>query len=186
MTRERAPVVAAYGMGTNSTALLVEYVRRGLRVDLVLAADTGGERPQTYAYAEMFSRWLVERGYPPVLFVRYTNRAGVVVTLEDDCLRKETLPSKAFGYSGCSLKWKIEPQEKFVNNWQPAKDAWAIGEKVVKLIGYDADEPERADRRRQKDAEDGKYTYVYPLIEWGVGTRGVRGRHPLCRSSTAG
>ena len=51
-----------------------------------------------------------------------------------------------------------------VNNWEPARDAWDKGEKVVKFIGFDADEPHRA-----KFTEDEKYIYRYPLIEWGWG-----------------
>ncbi|MDG9927457.1 MULTISPECIES: hypothetical protein [unclassified Pseudomonas] len=53
----RSPVVVAYGAGTNSTALLVEMVRLGEPVDAILFADTGGERPETYAYRDLFSDW---------------------------------------------------------------------------------------------------------------------------------
>lgn len=158
---ERAPIVASYGMGTNSTAFLVEMVRLGLPVDAILSADTGGERPSTYAYRDMFSEWLVSRGYPPITIVK---KGGRQETLEEDCLRKAMLPSLAYGYKGCSHKYKIEPQEKWVNNWPPAREAWAAGKKVVKLIGYDMDEPHRA-----AIPEDAKYTYRYPLLEWGWG-----------------
>jgi 3'-phosphoadenosine 5'-phosphosulfate sulfotransferase (PAPS reductase)/FAD synthetase len=44
------PLVVAYGLGVNSTALLVEFVKQGIRPDLILFADTGGEKPETYAY----------------------------------------------------------------------------------------------------------------------------------------
>ena len=36
------PVVAHFGGGANSTAYLIEWIRRGLRLDLVLFSDTGG------------------------------------------------------------------------------------------------------------------------------------------------
>ena len=42
------PLVVAYGLGVNSTALLVEFVKRDIRPDLILFADTGGEKPETY------------------------------------------------------------------------------------------------------------------------------------------
>jgi hypothetical protein len=45
-----------------------------------------------------------------------------------------------------------------------AQKAWANSEKVIKLIGYDADE-----QRRAKDFCDDKYEVKYPLIEWGMG-----------------
>lgn len=41
------PVVAAYGAGLDSTAMLVEMVEAGERVDHVLFADTGAEKPVT-------------------------------------------------------------------------------------------------------------------------------------------
>ncbi len=48
-----APVVLAYGVGVDSTALLIEKVARGERIDLVLTADTGVEKPATYAYLDV-------------------------------------------------------------------------------------------------------------------------------------
>lgn len=38
-------VISSYGGGTNSTALLIECVKRGIRIDMILFADTGGEKP---------------------------------------------------------------------------------------------------------------------------------------------
>jgi len=43
----------AYGLGVASTAMLVEFVHRGIRPDLILFADTGGEKPGTYQYLAM-------------------------------------------------------------------------------------------------------------------------------------
>lgn len=159
--KETTPVIAAYGVGTNSTALLVEMVRRGERIDAVLTADTEGERPWTYAYRDLFSAWLVAHGYPPVTVVK---KGGRPESLEANCLRMAMLPSLAYGFKGCSHKYKIEPQNAWVNQWPPAREAWANGQKVVKLIGYDVDEPHRA-----AIPEDDKYTYRYPLLEWGWG-----------------
>jgi hypothetical protein len=39
-----APVVLAYGVGVDSTALMIEKVARGEKIDLVLTADTGVEK----------------------------------------------------------------------------------------------------------------------------------------------
>src|SRR3546814_1841088 len=46
----RTPVIAAWGMGLDSTAMIIEWVARGRPLDLVLTADTGSERPETYDY----------------------------------------------------------------------------------------------------------------------------------------
>ncbi len=55
-------VICSYGGGTNSTALLIECVKRGIRIDMILFADTGAEKPHTYSYVKYVSKWLVSRG----------------------------------------------------------------------------------------------------------------------------
>jgi hypothetical protein len=156
--------IASYGGGTNSTAELIECVNRKVKVDLILFADTGGERPETYEYVDMFSKWLVNNGMPEIITVRKVDYKGDILTLEQNCLQQKMLPSLAYGFKTCSQKFKIQPQDKYVNNWEPAKQAWAKGEDVVKLIGYDAGEPHRAFGK----AIDKKYKYFYPLIEWDI------------------
>lgn len=149
--------VASFGGGTDSTAMLIGCWQRGIKVDLILFADTGGEKPHTYEHIKEFSRWLVAHAMPEIIVVRYKKE-----TLEENCLRIKGLPSIAYGFKKCSLKFKVQPQDQYCNNWKPAKDAWKSGEHVVKLIGYDASED-----RRAKIATDKKYNYRYPLIEWG-------------------
>lgn len=157
-------VVASFGGGVNSTAMLIGMVERGEPVDLILFADTGGEKPHTYAHVLEFSEWLVAHGMPAIVTVQRTNRAQEPRNLEADCLEGKMLPSIAYGFKACSIKYKRDPQDKFCNNYMPCVHVWAGGGKVVKLIGYDMDEPHRA-----KIPEDDKYTYRYPLIEWNWG-----------------
>lgn len=157
-------VLASYGAGTNSTALLIEYVNRGLPVDLILFADTGGERPHTYAYVELFSNWLESKGYPRILTVKKTDKNGDVLTLEQDSLNGNRLPSLAYGFKTCSQKYKGGPQDKFCNNHKPFTDHWKIGGKVTKLIGFDADEPHRV-----KDYNCKKYDVIFPLVDFDMG-----------------
>ena len=157
-------IAVSYGAGTNSTAMLVEMVKRGIRPDVITFADTGGERPTTYEYCSMFSDWLVSKNFPQIEIVRKVRRNGDVITLEQDLLEQGNLPSIAYGFKTCSQKYKIEPQDKFMNSNEIAKNTWENGGKVTKYIGYDADE-----ERRAKDYEDKKYDFKYPLIEWGMG-----------------
>lgn len=166
---KRPPLVVAYGMGVDSTAMLVEMARLGIRPDLILFADTGDENPETYNYLSVINAFLRANGFPAVIVVRRlptrSRKSGMVYrTLGENCVANETLPSLAFGRKGCSQKWKREPQDKYVNGWEPARAAWVRGHKVVKLIGYDAGPK---DARRSKIADDAKYTYLYPLREWG-------------------
>jgi hypothetical protein len=64
------PVIVSYGGGKNSTALLLLLWKLGIRPDLILFADTGGELPETYNYIEMFSAWLQDHGLPEITVTR--------------------------------------------------------------------------------------------------------------------
>lgn len=158
------PYVVAFGGGIDSTAMVIELVHRKEPIDLILFADTGGERPEIYSHIETFSQWLKERGYPEIITV-WKTKDGKRLTLEEDCLEHKGLPSIAYGFKRCSDHFKIRPQNNYLREWQPAIDAWNAGLKVIKYIGYDAGEirrKENADKRI-----DNKYDYRYPLIEWG-------------------
>jgi hypothetical protein len=144
--------------------MLIGLHERGEKVDLTLFADTGGEKPHTYAHIGEFNLWLMDRGMPDIRTVMRVNQDGDVRTLEKDCLDGKMLPSIAYGFKACSMKYKRDPQDKFCNNHDDCKEVWARGEKVVKFIGYDMDEPHRA-----RIPEDDKYIYRYPLIEWNWG-----------------
>lgn len=158
------PLVVAYGLGVNSTAMLVEFAHRGICADLILFADTGGEKPETYDYLKVIQPFLHRVGFPDVIVVRYRPKTAPYVTLEEQCLHTGTLPSLAYGGKSCSLKYKKAPQDKFVMGWAPAQDAWRQGKKVVKAIGFDAGP---GDCRRIRYQEDDLFEYWYPLHEWG-------------------
>ena len=161
--------VVCYGAGTDSTAMLIGLHQRGIPVDLILFADTGCEQPHTYEYLPVMNGWLNAHGMPEITVVEYTDRNGERLTLEQECLRSGTLPALAYGHKKCSLKHKIEPQEKFCNNYPPCREVWTRGEKVVKFIGYDAGEERRRNHALVYDMQDKKYRKEYPLMDWGWG-----------------
>lgn len=156
-------VVVSYGVGTDSTAILLELYRREIMPALVLFGDTGAEHPRTYDYIPVMNAWLAAHGMPTVTVVKRATRDGREENLEQDCLRKGTLPSLAFGGRSCSQKFKVAPMDKFCNHHEPCRNTWMMGDKVTKLIGYDA-----AETHRSVVAEDRKYFYRYPLREWGM------------------
>lgn len=162
--KSTSPVVLSFGGGTNSAAMLVGLHERNESVDLILFADTGGEKPHTYTFINQMNVWLKSIGFPEITVVRKLRKTGEWESLEAECLRRSVLPAIAYGWKTCSQKFKILPQDKFLDRWEPAKDVWAQGGKVTKLIGYDAGEPQRA-----KDYTTEKYDLQYPLIEWGWG-----------------
>jgi hypothetical protein len=157
--------IVSFGGGTNSTAMVIGMLERGEPVDAVVFADTGAEKPETYKHRNEFSKWMQERGLAPIVTVQTQDRNGTYITLEQRCLTNKMLPSIAYGMKSCSEKHKIRPQEKWANNNPAIRAEWAAGRQVVKCIGYDADEPQRA----MTDHSDDKWLYWHPLIEWGWG-----------------
>jgi hypothetical protein len=150
--------------------MIIEWVALGLPLSVVLTADTGTEREETYAYMPIFQRWM-DRHHIDHHVVRYVPQRfkhwPPYFSLLENCLTNATLPSISFGRHSCSQKWKIQPQDQWVNSWSSAQAIWARGGKVVKLIGYDSSP---ADSRRYAHREghvSALYDYRYPLREWG-------------------
>jgi len=146
--------IASYGGGTNSTAMLIECVNKGVEVELILFADTGGEKSHTYKYIKTFSKWLVAHGMPEIITVRTH-----LESLYEDCMKNKCLPSVAYGFKSCSDKWKIRPVDKYIRKTYP-------DQKIIKIIGIDGDESHRAIDSRNKWSVN-----KFPLIEYEWGRR---------------
>lgn len=91
------------------------------------------------------------------------------LTLEEECTQRGQLPSRAYGFSKCAFKWKVNPQIAWMKTWAPAVEAWADDRSVYKAIGFHIDE-----QRRVKGDLDKGVKLVYPLIEWGWDQRACR------------
>lgn len=154
--------IVSYGAGVNSTAMLTEMIARGEPCAAIVFADTGGERPETYDYVKTVSSWLVAHGYPSIVTVQ---NDGMHRTLEAECLTNRRLPSVAFGFKSCSDKYKRRPFVKWLKSQQ-----WHLADVTV-CIGFDADEPYRAERGAS--CAD-LYAKRYPLIEWDMGREECR------------
>ena len=157
------PLIIAYGGGLNSTAMLVGLRQRDIKPDLILFADTGAERPETYAHVQQISAitqlwWGLE-----IEVVRSTYK-GQPEGLDDECARKSMLPSLAYGgRKGCSMKHKVHPQQKRLKQWMKQQGVNA----ATKAIGYDANEGHRAINKQQsKIAKAMVEVFWYPLVEW--------------------
>ena len=151
--------VVSFGGGVNSSAMLVGMYERGIAADLILFADTGGEKPETYRHRDEFSGWLVRHGFPHIKTVRDERQ-----TLEHECVSENTLPSIVVGMRSCSDKYKMRPQKRFIAELDKAKKIWTSGGSVTRFIGFDAGEPWRI-----KEAESKRYVNRFLLIEWGWG-----------------
>lgn len=165
------PIIVNYGAGVDSTALLVRMVQQGLRPDLILFADVGDEKPETYAYVEFFNEWLLSQGFPGITRVAYSPVSAPYTTLEGNCLANETLPAISFRKKSCTLKFKAAVMDAFIlgisrgpnkkEGWRPALESLARGVKPVKLIGYD-NGPIDSCRAVDVD-EDRNFRFRYPL-----------------------
>lgn len=130
------PFVISYGVGVDSTAVLVGLQRIGLRPDAILFADVGGEKDATYAYIPVMNDWLRSVGFPEISICHYptaeeTGRSRKIdprtgqpyTTLEGQCWAQGNLPSMAYGNGKCSIKWKGDAQLKWLESWTPAVEA---------------------------------------------------------------
>jgi hypothetical protein len=101
----RGPVVAAWGAGTNSTAMIIELVRRGEIPEITLLAAMP-EQPHTRRLIPVFRQWMDDHGVPNEIveyqprFFKQWARYG---SLLEACLTNSTLSSIAFGLHSCSL-----------------------------------------------------------------------------------
>lgn len=158
-----SPLIVSYGGGTNSTALLIGLKERGIRPFAIMFADTGNEKPGTYEHLFRMQEWAKTNDFPEFTIVRNTLPQGLLDgSLYDECFRLGTMPSKLFGHSTCSMKWKVTPQ---IQATQRLLIEHQISH-VNRAIGYDADEIHRAEKPKPVREWE---TNWYPLIEWGWG-----------------
>ena len=161
----QAPLVVNFGGGVNSTAVLCGYAERGVVPDLILFADTGDEKPETYEHLWRMQESVLPRwGFPPfVLLARKIRRGRLtgrgIDTLEKECWANRTLPSRAFGFSGCSVKWKGQVVDGALKRAYRAHIK--AGGRIRRSLGIDWGEVGRA-----RFQPSGPFDWEYPLIDW--------------------
>jgi 3'-phosphoadenosine 5'-phosphosulfate sulfotransferase (PAPS reductase)/FAD synthetase len=164
--------VITCGAGLNFTALITEWHRREMpRPDLIIFADTGSERARTYQHIVVVNNWLMSIGYPEITVVFVKDKESQnQVKLHELCLKTKTLPAPAFGFKSCSMRFKVEQVDKFLNNYAPSKSIWGkfrklseIKNKITRIVGFDFGEGHRT-----YNADCDKYDVVYPLVDWEI------------------
>lgn len=166
-------VIVACGVGRDSTGMLVGLHERGVRPAAILFADVGGEKEKTYHFIPHLQAWLARVDFPPLTIVRYQPVRAPYTTLENNMVANATLPGATFNRGSCTLKFKAEPQNRFCRSFDPCLKAWQRGEKVIKLIGFEACEGYRQQRAADRvhagrgSAEGNRYEWQYPLMDWG-------------------
>jgi len=156
------PLVVAYGGGTNSVAMLCGFRERGIIPSLIIFADTGGELPYTYSHIELMSKKCQEWWGIGIEIVSKKYQ-GEFEGLEGECIRRKQLPSLAYGFKACSMKYKQEPQQKRIRQWMDENGV----KEIIQAIGYDSNEGHRAVKIEGTDLKKGRRTFNwFPLIEW--------------------
>ncbi|MBB4049229.1 MULTISPECIES: hypothetical protein [Alphaproteobacteria] len=150
--------------------MIIELAGREEPIDMVLFADPGSEKRGTYAFIPLFRAWMAERGIASEI-VRYQPRNfkhwPPYATIAENMLTNATLPSVVFNRGSCSQKWKASAQDAWTADWEPARRCWDAGERVIKMIGYDASPRDTQRYAHAVECEDPRYAYRYPLREWG-------------------
>ena len=158
-----SPLVVCWGMGQDSTGMLIGMWERGIKPQLIITADVGSERPETYGFKLVFDDWLESVGFSRSVTVRYQpgdyKHWPPYYSLLENCLTNVTLPSLAYGYHTCSAKWKITPINKYLAGLSWAREWWAEGGKIRKAIGFD-DSP-----HEHRRAERGCQTFAIQTDE---------------------
>lgn len=167
LVRPGSPLVVAYGVGVDSTAMLVGMHARGIRPAAILFADTGDEKAATYAYIPIIRAWLARVGFPDLTIVKNPRPKSGDKSLSESLLRLGTLPALAYGRHQCSLVWKRDPQHAWLKAWGPAVSAWAEGNVVTTAIGYDAGPRDSCRQYKAEGKESPGFRNVFPLIAWG-------------------
>lgn len=159
--------IVSYGGGTNSTAMLVGLYERGIRPDAITFADTGGEKPHTYEHIQVVNEWCRKVGFPGIEILKGDMPQQLKDgSLEQECIRLGKLPAKAYGFSSCSDKWKMEPQRRYNKKFAALHNIQMS--EITRLIGFDADEHRRVERGLAL-ADKKPVKEAYPLYEWGWG-----------------
>jgi len=155
------PAVMTYGGGTNSSSILVELIKRGYEPPiLIIFSDTGAEQPHTYEHIKIMSDYAEKNGYPAITIVKNeqpSKHGGIY----EYCITNRMLPAVAYGHKNCSVQFKIEPVQSYINKHI------GNGTPHIRIVGYDFDEQKRALNSAGKNR--GADIDWFPLIEWEMG-----------------
>lgn len=119
-------LAVAFGGGRNGAMLLGMY-EHNIKPDVITFANTGtperteGEKSETYKNVDRMSKWCLDHFGIPITEV---HKRSMYTSLYNQSMRTFTLPSAAYGFRSCSDKWKIQPQDRFMNNYAPALTIW--------------------------------------------------------------
>lgn len=180
-------LIVSYGLGRDSTALLVKLGQLGIIPDLIVFADTGAEKDGSYQYLPIMNAYLQSIGFPEITIVKLHRKRDR--NFETHLLRLGIFGSLTYGSHKCSATWKIDAIEDYLKTYRPVIEAKRQGRIIVRAIGFEKGEEYRAVRNeKKKQAQqqdcsdnggafalnfDSDYATWLPLIELGIDFDGV-------------
>jgi len=152
----------SWGGGVNSTAMIISELKKEKYNPAIVFADTGNERPETYAYIRLFKKYL-ERNWDKTIYTltprthrEYYSariRNNPINTIEEYSLFFNVVPFVRGRW--CTSEFKRDA----IRRWGKARGIF------THLIGIHAGESGRV-----KESY-GKYKTEYPLFEDGIDQR---------------
>jgi hypothetical protein len=186
-TDDKPFLIVSYGLGRDSTALLIKLAQLGIIPNIIIHADTGAEKEATYAYLPIINAYLRSVGFPEITIVKLQRNRDR--DFETHLLRLGVFGSLTYGSHKCSATWKIDAIEAYLKTRRDVIEAKREGRTIVRAIGFEAGEEYRADRHDKKKKEreensckdggafvlneDSEYATWLPLIELGIDFDGV-------------
>lgn len=141
--------------GKDSTYMTLEMVKRGMPIDLVLAADTGMEFPEMYEHLSKVDDFLFRERGLHITYLQHTQSFEWMMFEKPVC-REPGKPQKGYGWPlaapghrWCTGFLKTHLIDKKVNQLKASM-------LVRHYVGIAADEPKRIKGE------------CYPLVEWGI------------------
>jgi hypothetical protein len=184
-------LVAKFGGGVNTWAMLILLARECRRPDAILMADPGDEWPETEAYRDgIGAEWLRSKGFPPVTvvsrmnsslelrgykrnhiaeifgsFVSFSSEPRITKTesLFDECDRLAMPPSAAFGRKRCSMQYKADPSLWWLQAQPWVNEEVEQGRRIAIAIGYDYGEHHRYEGRDEFTSSKTEAKLSFPV-----------------------
>ena len=148
--------IANFSGGKDSTYLLLELIRRGLPLDLVLNVDTGMEFPAMYRHIDRVERELLVPDGLPLVRLK-AERSFEEWMLE--AARPGRTPG--YGWPGAMARWCTgQLKLHIINNFSTTLPADV---ELHQYIGFAVDEQYRLKRKTNQSKRK-----HYPLVEWGI------------------
>jgi hypothetical protein len=148
----------AFGGGPPSLALMILNAWGEItpKADLVLFADTGAEKQETYDLLPVYQDWAAEMGLEFALTQAHMGSLEDRINnrLKPDQIPIPVLTETGMGKRICTIRWKIQPCEKFI------RARYGRLAKVICQLGFTYEEA-----HRMRDAKYKTTTNRWPLIE---------------------